>query len=276
MNPDCLPVIREEDIKDLLLGDDTPFDLAQKRQQNETPANVNVCVLEDDENDETKEEDEEPVIAEVHRGTVDNPFLLDATEYALQKFILVNMFVAGKNATVQQGKLDLFIARAKQEMGEFAVNTMGVLSAIFHSYTADEMQDKISSWLKDVKTGQYGRLSAGIQQLASKIGHGKLHLKTCAREKLVGIKGIGYKTASMFLMYTRKNWRGACLDTHILKYMREEAKLPNIPISTPSLKSDYINIEGMFISIADQLRKDVANLDFEIWSKYRVKPSSNP
>lgn len=276
MNPDCLPVekkeyiVIEENLSDARL--ESVFTETQPEIELQENSNLTKETIGGVQQDT---EPEEEIIAEVHRGTVDNPFLYNASRCELQKFILTNMFVAGKNASVQQAKLDAFIACVKRDIGEFAVDTMGIISAIFHAYLADEMTEKISSWLKEVKAGQYNRLSAGIKQLALKIGNLKLDLKTCTRENLVGIKGIGYKTASMFLMYTRKNWRGACLDTHILKYMREEANLPNIPINTPALRQDYILIESMFIRLADDAAKNIADFDFEIWSKYRVKPVSN-
>ncbi|MEN6636836.1 MAG: hypothetical protein ABFC56_13365 [Clostridiaceae bacterium] len=218
---------------------------------------------------------EETVLETVLAGTVDNPFLFDATPAELEKFLLTNIFVAGKNASVQQKKLDQFIDIVKRELGEYAVNSLGVLSAIHHGILEADLATTVKAWLMEAKTGQYSRISAGLMHASNRIGSNKLNLKKCKRENLVGIPGIGYKTASMFLMYTRKGWCGACLDTHILKYMREELQLPDIPASTPMLKPEYERLEKLFVDSVTPIlltkKQTIAEFDFEIWSRYRVK-----
>lgn len=209
-------------------------------------------------------------ISEFHPGTVDNPFLYDATKPQLEKFLLTNVFVAGKNATIQQQKLNQFVECVRRDLGSYSVDSLGVLSAIEASIPAAELKDKVLEWLKEVKAGQYARISACIESICSKLYNGNLNLKDCTRNTLVSIKGIGYKTASMFLMYTKQNWPGACLDTHILKYLKEEG-VQNVPDSTPAIKSDYIRLENEFAARAKIKGKKVAEFDFEIWSKYRQK-----
>jgi thermostable 8-oxoguanine DNA glycosylase len=215
-------------------------------------------------------------ITDFHPGTVDNPFIYGAKAPELEKFILLNMFVAGKNATIQQKKLDQFIACVKKDIGEFAVDTLGVISAIHNTLTTQEMPDKIMGWLQEVKAGQYRRLCAGIIQACEGIGGGKINLTNCTRKQLLTIKGIGRKTSSMFLMYTRKDWRGACLDTHILKFLREEGGCPEAPLSTPSTLDMYTKYENKFIYLAQQAGKSIADYDFEIWSRYRSVPAQAP
>jgi thermostable 8-oxoguanine DNA glycosylase len=214
-------------------------------------------------------------ISDIHRGTVDNPFLYDAKTPELEKFILVNMFVAGKNASVQQAKLDQFVSCVRRDLGEHIVDTLGVLSAMHNSLSEAEVNDKVLGWLKEVKAGQYSRLVNGIVQLASYVGAGKIDLKHCNRLQLLKIKGIGYKTASMFLMYTCKDRAVACLDTHILKYLREETKVPAVPLTTPSVKAEYQRLEKEFLNLAGKAGKSVAEFDFEIWSRYRQKVNTS-
>jgi thermostable 8-oxoguanine DNA glycosylase len=107
--------------------------------------------------------------------------------------------------------------------------------------------------------------------LAEWIGSGQINLQDCNRAQLVKIKGIGYKTASMFLMYTKRNFAGACLDTHILKYLRDETPVQNVPESTPITKAEYKRLEDEFLKIVRASGKKVAEFDFEIWSRYRQK-----
>jgi len=225
---------------------------------------------------EVTSSEETTEISDIHRGTVDNPFLFDANVAELEKFILVNMFVAGKNASVQQAKLDQFVNCVRRDLGEHIVDTLGVLSAIHNSLANDEVNDKVLGWLKEVKSGQYSRLTNGIVQLAEHIGSGKIDLKNCNRAQLTRIKGIGYKTASMFLMYTRRSGPPvACLDTHILKYLREETQTPNVPLTTPVVRVEYRRLEDVFLSIVRTTGKSVAEFDFEIWSRYRHKVNTS-
>lgn len=227
-------------------------------------------------NIEVTTSEETTEISDIHRGTVDNPFLFDAKVSELEKFILVNMFVAGKNASVQQAKLDQFVNCVRRDLGEHIVDALGVLSAIHNSLANDEVNDKVLGWLKEVKAGQYSRLTNGIVQLAEHIGAGKIDLKNCNRAQLIKIKGIGYKTASMFLMYTRRNGPAvACLDTHILKYLREETQTPDVPMTTPVVKAEYQRLEAAFLAIVRATGKSVAEFDFEIWSRYRQKVNTS-
>lgn len=217
---------------------------------------------------------EEPAISDFHPGTVDNPFLYDASKYDLQKFILTNIFVAGKNATVQQRKLDEFIKCVRRDVGDAVVDQLGPIAAIHHSYAEAVIPEKVKGWLVEVKAGQYARITSSICSLGEYLGRNSNWLSNASRAELVNVRGIGYKTASMFLMYTRRNYTGACLDTHILKYMREELNIPNVPLSTPPLKRDYRKLEDIFIFHAKKLNRRIAELDFEIWSKYRLQPNT--
>lgn len=234
-------------------------------------AELNQNISEDLYNIEVNNPEETTDIPEIHRGTVDNPFLYEAPVPELEKFLLVNMFVAGKNASIQQTKLDQFINCARRDLGAYVVDTLGILSAIHNTLTNTEINDKVLEWLKEVKAGQYTRLTNGIVHLATSIGSGAIDLKVCTRAGLVKIKGIGLKTASMFLMYTRRNSQYACLDTHILKYLREEVGTDNVPLTTPSVKSEYVRLETVFRNCAALENKPIAVFDFEIWSRYRHK-----
>lgn len=223
--------------------------------------------LEDSENVEAVAED----APEFHPGTVDNPFLYEASKYQLEKFLLTNVFVAGKNATVQQQKLDQFIDCVKRDLGSYSVDTMGPISAIYAGVSTEQLKDTVMEWLKEVKAGQYNRISVCIESLANTVGRGYIDLKSTTRKTLVGVKGIGLKTASMFMLYTHKGWGGAVLDTHILKYLRDELKMENVPDSTPTTAQAYYLLERAFLDHAQATQKKVADLDFEIWSKYRKK-----
>lgn len=209
-------------------------------------------------------------------GTVDNPFLYNASNEQLQQFLLTILFVAGKNAKVQQEKVHKFISIVKRDLGAMTVENMGIFMAIYAATKSDaDAKSTITTWLKEARVGQYTRLTAAIQHVGERMAERKLNLRKCKRPNLNGIPGVGYKSASMFLLYTRKNWEGACLDTHILKYLKEVVKMDNVPDSTPQIKAEYERLEAGFIqaikSVADFSGKTTAEIDFAIWSSYRKK-----
>lgn len=249
-------------------------------QEDETVGeNNNMPELTEDEQEASVEnlnESVEASIPEYHRGTVDNPFIYDGTLYELEKFLLTIVFVAGKNATVQQKKVDQLIELIKRDIGSFSVEQLGPLSAAYNSLSEADLAIKINEWLTEVKSGQYKRLNVCISSLCAQLGKGTIDLRSCTRAQLNRVKGIGYKSASMFLMFSRKNWAGACLDTHILKYMRDEMKVTDVPVATPSSKYEYLNLENQFLAQAKSLNMKPAELDFMVWSKYRKKEKEAP
>lgn len=223
------------------------------------------------------EEDTNIEITKFHPGTVDNPYLYDGTQAEREQFLLTCIFVAGKNAAIQQNKVLEFIEAARRDVGSFIVDSMGIFSALHNaSASEDELKETVGRLLKEVKVGQYARITKCIVATCAGVGSGRINIASCNRPQLTALPGIGYKTASFFMLYTRKGWKGACIDTHILKWMREEQGLPNIPDRTPSLKDKYFEVEQLFLEQAKILKKPVAQLDFEIWSKYRKVKESIP
>lgn len=118
--------------------------------------------------------------------------------------------------------------------------------------------------MKESGIGCYGNKSKTFIQLANS----DLDLKTCTVDDLENIYGIGPKTARCFLIHSRANQRLAGLDTHVLKYLREEGV--EAPVSTPTGKK-YRELEKEFLKLADKAGKSVADFDLEIWLSYRKK-----
>lgn len=96
----------------------------------------------------------------------------------------------------------------------------------------------------------------------------KLNLCTCGLEELEAIKGIGPKTARCFLLHTRPNQRYAGLDTHCLKFLRDQGH--SVPKSTPIGKK-YRQLEVLFLEYADLSGMSVSEFDLMIWNHYRTK-----
>ncbi len=94
-------------------------------------------------------------------------------------------------------------------------------------------------------------------------------MRTCSVDDLENIYGLGRKTSRCFLIHTRKNARVAGLDVHILKFLRDQGI--DAPISTPSSRKKYLELEKTFIEFADKAGKPIAEYDLAIWRKYREK-----
>ena len=203
-----------------------------------------------------------PVVeGEGRPGTVLNPYLFDATDEELKWFMLVCMVVAGKNARVQQDKLWQFFNR----MG-YMPNDPDWMRHI------NEMADyELLGLLRDVKMGQYTRLVKSIKTLACRVEGGQLDLRACTRADLVDLPGVGLKTASFFMIYTQEKLKGvACLDTHILKFIRDSGLDPAAPNSTPA-PIRYLELERRFTALCEEAGRPVAEADFDIWSYYSNK-----
>ena len=176
----------------------------------------------------------------------------------LEEFFLFAYFVAGKKATVIAKKLEEFLSDPDLSMQDG--NTP--FERIQELASGDE--DALESHLKKHGMGKYSVSVYGISHAAY-----SLHLPTATLKDLESISGVGPKTARFFLMHSRPNQRLACLDTHILRYMREELDIPT-PKTTPSGKK-YLELEKKWLAHCDEIKRDPAELDLEVWVKYANK-----
>lgn len=176
-------------------------------------------------------------------------------EYGLQEHILFSLLVFNKNADQTAIKLDKFLDWCHADK-----ITLDHFEAIRHklkTHTAFELVDRF-------KFGNTTIKSSGLDKLV----HSDLDLKTCPLESFHNIPGLhGMKTHRFFVLHTRKDARVACLDTHILKFLSYYTD-EEVPKSTPARKK-YLELEKMFLDIADALRVHPAILDLRIWNKQR-------
>lgn len=191
-------------------------------------------------------------------GTVLHPFLYEASDTQLQEFLLLGLFVAGKHAVTQQHKLNWLLETLSSDINPqlelTPLERIGALSKF-----------EIERYLKFVGAGQYGRLTKALTDLSTDYVKGDFCPRTCDREALVEYPGIGYKTASFFLIYTRPAVQYACLDTHILRWLRDQRGYENAPTATPVGRKKYLYWEDKYLSEAASLGKNPTFLDFELW-----------
>jgi thermostable 8-oxoguanine DNA glycosylase len=92
-------------------------------------------------------------------------------------------------------------------------------------------------------------------------------LQTVTLNRLLQVPGVGLKTARFFLSHSREDFDEPMLDTHILRFLRDQG-YKDAPKSTPSNVGIYNYYANVFKMFARTLGKSVTDLDLEIWKKY--------
>jgi endonuclease III len=124
--------------------------------------------------------------------------------------------------------------------------------------------------LKGSRCGQYKRVGRALEELVTT----RIDLRTCTVEELESVYGIGPKTARFFLLRTRPGIEVAALDTHVLKWLRDNGH--KAPKATPPSPVAYRRLEQIFIKEAKARGKTPAAFDLEVWEHYANKASIVP
>lgn len=177
----------------------------------------------------------------------------DRNQYELEELILFLICVAGKKASTVVVMLDKFLTT------DVSINPFGLIRQ-------RKAEGNLRDHLEKVKFGQYNKIEKAFVQIAES----NFDLKTCSKEDLMSIHGIGRKSASCFLAWTRKGEKVAMLDTHLLKWlMLHQAFIEvTVPKSTPSSKKVYDTLENFYLSHCENIGLDPTEYDLEIWRHY--------
>lgn len=174
----------------------------------------------------------------------------DLNGAGLQEYVLFAIGVAGKPALTTARLLDKLLK-------------MKPKAKPFNSIKAFGSESVLREKMKSVGFGCYNLKARGFWDIANS----GIDLKTCTSDDLEKCYGIGMKTSRFFIMHTREYGPAvACLDTHILHFMRDEG-FDNIPKQTPS-KKEYLRIEKEYLDLCEKRGKHPAHYDLEIWRKY--------
>ena len=175
------------------------------------------------------------------------------TKADLELFAVFAVCVAGKNAQQTADKVnDNFrdVATPTKQLTPFEAIKNLVNIKVFVAY------------LKMAKMGQYRRIYRALRDLVES----GIDLKTCTVEELEAIHGIGPKTSRFIIMHSRPNQRLATLDTHILRWMRDQGI--DTPKATPQSKKLYKELEDKFLTLCDKCAILPSQLDLKIWKQY--------
>jgi hypothetical protein len=169
------------------------------------------------------------------------------TERELQEFWLFCIMVAGKNSSQTANKLN----RALEDFDGLPFDTFATLG-----------EPGIRGWLEQHKIGQYDRITGAI--VSSLV----LDLSNVELETLLKIKGVGQKTSRFFLCHSRKDFLGAVLDTHILKWLA--VYNDGVPKQTPQNRKIYGVWENIFVQLSQRFfpNQSIADADLAIWKSF--------
>jgi len=167
----------------------------------------------------------------------------------LQRFLIFCICVAGKNARTVDQKVCEFLKPCELRK-ETPFEFLRYLVSI----------DRLPFALAKVKMGKYKLLERSFTYLVEK----DLDLRSCTVEQLEMVPGIGPKTARFFLMYTRKGFKGAVLDTHVLQHL-VACGFDKVPKQTPQSPKVYRKWEEVVLKLAAANGADPADYDNQIW-----------
>ena len=184
----------------------------------------------------------------------------ELSDKELEEHILFCLMVFNKNANQTAVKLEELLDWCHNiDVDHF--KTMSHFQAIRNKlkrHSAVEMVTKFRFGNTTVK-------AAGLEQLVNS----EFNLRTCSVDELETISGFGMKTARYFILHTRKNACVACLDTHVLKWMKRFPFIfGEIKKGQPSRKR-YLELEKEFLEICATSNVPPAELDLEIWNSQR-------
>lgn len=116
-----------------------------------------------------------------------------------------------------------------------------------------------------VKTGQYRRIEGAFKAVVAMRPNDP---REWSLEQIEALYGIGPKTARWFFLLCHPRAKVAALDTHILKFLRDQ-KIADVPKSTPTAGPTYSRLEQEFIAISEKLGLWPRDFDYTIWTVYR-------
>lgn len=172
----------------------------------------------------------------------------------LEEFLLFCIGVANKNATYISRYLHLLLLYGKSlRCGATPFQAVRVIAAC----------QNLPETMRRIGFGCFNTKARGFLEAANS----GLDLSACSLSQLEGIHGVGMKTARYFVLHSRENARVACLDTHIKRWLAYYTGRA-VPENALSRKR-YLELEQLFLKVADAMGVAPATLDLAIWNRER-------
>src|SRR6476620_3416446 len=218
------------------------------------------------------------------------------TDAELEELVLFLIAVAGKNADTTSKNLAKFLKAQSypnyyNSPFEFIRNIQTEKGAVLKADKKGQLiESRYSNLAERLNAWGFG-CQTRLARAFTEVANSGLNLRTCSLEDLMKIHGIGRKSASCFLAWTRKGVKVAMLDTHLLKWLRlkqEQARKLRvnatgnieawrpfleleIPKSTPTSKRVYDLLEEFYLEWCETTRNDPTEMDLKIWRSYANK-----
>lgn len=189
-----------------------------------------------------------------------DPYALEGkwTRRRLEEWILFAICVCNKPANATAIKVDAILRDLRE-----AVGFRGPSSTPFELVRSAACQNTLRAVLEKHRVGQYTRIERAFREVVTKIPE---VLSTTVAE-LETVSGIGPKSARMILLYVKPQLRVAALDTHVLRWLRDQGY--NAPKGTPSGRR-YAELEKIVLAEADNRGLTPKELDKKIWQSYAL------
>ncbi len=181
----------------------------------------------------------------------------DRTEDELEEFALFCVSVAGKSAETTARALDKYLGTLPLIKGNWP------FSRIRFSLGSEK---QLAQQLKRCGFGCFNSRATSFKALVTS----GLDLVRCSREELEKLHGWGPKTSRFFLLHSRPDFRGAPLDTHVLKFLRV-CGVKNVPKSTPPKGKRYLELEAQYMALCPPWQT-LADFDLEVWTRHARPP----
>ena len=179
-----------------------------------------------------------------------------ADKHSAQWWLLFAILVANKPAEITTRKLNSFL------------DALGVFGLTPFAKLRSSSPKKIEASLRSVKTGQYKRVLSAFLWLRNLSPDGDDPRIWGVPDVLECVPGIGPKTARWYTMLVEPDYRCAALDTHILKFLRDNG-VPDAPRATPPAGKTYQRLEDSFLAACDTVQMKPRDLDYLLWAVYR-------
>jgi endonuclease III len=175
------------------------------------------------------------------------------TTEELEEFILFAITVAGHNANTTAHSLEKLLTTLNfPRVSPFHAIRYGIRTRGKH----------FPELIQECGIGCFNQRARSYQALVES----NINLHSCSVDELEEIPGIGKKTSRFYMLHSREGYRGAALDTHILKFLRESG-VPDVPKTTPGSKKTYQRLEQAFLELVPP-GIAVADFDLNIWKRY--------
>lgn len=193
----------------------------------------------------------------------------DRTDAELQEFLLFSICVAGHNADSTARGLDKLLAALAAEFGlqpgQLEPFTLLLAHRVRHAANGGDPKVALAKLIKEAGLGCCKARANSFYWLVWL--DPEMDLRTCTAQALEKCPGIGPKTSRFFLLHSRRDFRGAALDTHILKYLASQGY--QVPRSTPPAGPVYDQLERAFLGLVPP-DMSVADFDLKIWKRYAI------